>query len=411
MASLLAALVVAAPAVQDVPWPEFRGPTRDGRAIADLPLTWSEEHNVRWKTDLPGEAHSSPVVGEGRVWVTTATDAGRELWALAVDVETGDLLHERLVFEVEEPQRIRNRMNGHASPSPVLEPGRVWVHFGTAGTACLDASTGKTLWSRTDLECDHLEGPGSSPILFEDLLVFNVDGADVQYVVALDKTTGALRWRTNRSKALRSLEPALRKAYGTPIVMRVGGHDQLISTGARETVAYDPRSGLRLWGLAHPGFSMSSRAVVGDGRVFVNTGYERAELWAVAPPEDDGVEPRVVWKMEKRAPNMSSPVFFEGRLTLVADGGVVSRLDAATGAMLWQERVGGPYCASLLHVPGRVYLFDREGLGTVLSDGPAFEILSQNRLDAGCMASPAVCGDSLVLRTTESLYRIEEERP
>jgi outer membrane protein assembly factor BamB len=171
-------------------WPQFRGPNGDGHAPAvQLPLTWSETNHVVWKTAIHDLGWSSPVVWDQQIWVTTATEDGKQEFAVCVDRATGKVMHDIKVFDTEKPEHVAS-VNSYASPTPVIETGRLYVHYGTYGTACLDTRTGAILWTRRDLNCDHHEGPGASPMLHGNLLVFTVDGRDVQYVVALDKATG-----------------------------------------------------------------------------------------------------------------------------------------------------------------------------------------------------------------------------
>ncbi len=405
--SLAAALLLAPLLASADGWPEYRGPRKDGSASSTrLPLDWEEDRNVAWKTAIHGRGWSSPVVFDGRVWLTTATPDGKQLFVLCVDLETGEILHERMLREVEEPLD-RNPLNSYASPSPVVEEGRVWVHFGAEGTFCLDTETGETVWSRQDLRCDYLEGPGASPLLHRDRLLITVDGVDVQYVVALDKQSGRTLWKTDRSIDLSRFPPDLRKAYNTPIVIEVEGREQLVSSAARGTWAYDFETGEELWLLEHPGFSMSSRSIFADGLLYLNTGFMRPELWAVRPAPKGA--PEVVWKSNKGVPAMASPVLYQNLLIQVSDGGVASCVDAGTGEIHWRERLGGEHCASPILVEGRVYFFDREGHTTVIAPAKEFEILSESQLDAGFMASAAVVGDALLLRTETHLYRVESE--
>ena len=237
---LLASITTLATADTDN-WPQFRGPTGDGQSTAHgLPLTWSETEHIRWQTPIHGRGWSSPVVWGDQVWLTTAPADGHEAYALAVDCRSGKMLYDIKVFDVPHPQVIHT-FNSYASPTPVIEAGRVYVHFGAHGTACLDTSSGKVLWTRRDLECDHYRGPGSSPILVDDLLILHFDGSDVQYVVALDKTTGKTVWKTNRSTDFGTIDGDFRKAFCTPIVIQVDGRRQLISPGSKATMAYDLR--------------------------------------------------------------------------------------------------------------------------------------------------------------------------
>jgi outer membrane protein assembly factor BamB len=223
-AGLLAVLTTALAADN---WPEFRGPHGDGRSDAkNLPLTWSETQNVRWKTAIHDKGWSSPVVWGNQVWLTTATEEGDKCYAVAVDRDTGNVVHDVLLFEVRlSPTKGKNppsiaapyeqwaTFNSYASPTPAVEEGRVYAHFGSTGTACLDTATGKVLWKRTDLECCHHRGAGSSPVLFGDLVILTFDGFDVQYLVALDKRTGETVWKRDRKFHPAEKNGDLKKAY------------------------------------------------------------------------------------------------------------------------------------------------------------------------------------------------------
>lgn len=390
-------------------WPEFRGPTADGHSDAGkVPLQWSEKEHVRWKTALPGMGHSTPVIWGEQVWLTTATPDGKEMYALCVSRENGQVLKQVKVLEVAAPQPI-NASNSYASPSPVMEAGRLYVHFGTYGTAAIDTHTGEILWKRTDLTLDHKEGPGSSPVLWNDLVILTCDGTDVQYVIALDKATGKTRWKTARSVDFGDIIPDFRKAYSTPLVVDVGGQATLISTAAHSAYGYDPSTGSELWRLPYTGFSNVCRPVVGQGLMFLNTGYMKPQLLAVKLGVRGLVhESQVVWKQTSSVPNKPSVLLVGDLLYLVTDQGVVTCLEAAGGKPRWTRRLGGNFSASPIFAAGRIYFCDSDGKTTVLAAGRQYEELAVNQLDAGCMASPAVAGSSLFLRTKTSLYRIEE---
>lgn len=393
-------------------WPQLRGPAQQGWAEkAKVPLKWSESEGVKWKTELPGEGWSSPVVADGRVWMTTALDEGTSLRALCVDFATGKLLHDVEVFrpDVVPP---KHRRNSYASPTPVLSGGKVYVHFGTLGTACLDAATGRKLWENQELKVDHQNGPGGSPVLFQDKLLITCDGMDVQYEVALDAATGQIAWKTERSAIpdLLKLPSDMRKAYGTPVIAMLEGRPQSLSTGANRLYSYDPASGKELWFVDYPrGFSNVPMPVTDGKIVVVSTGFMKAEMWAirVGGAKGDATQTHVLWKQKAGAPDQPSPLLINDRLYMVSSGGIVSCLNAATGDIVWKERIGSDFAASPVYANGRIYFCDTAGVTTVIEPGDAFKLLAKNQLDSGFMASPAIVGNAFVLRTKTHLYRIE----
>jgi len=399
----------AVPTAADDPWPQFLGPAGNGSCRqADLPLKWSETKNVCWKTAIHGRGHSSPVVWGKQVWLTTATDDGKQLFAVCVDRESGRIVHDVRVFEVEKPEPIAE-LNTYASPTPVVEAGRLYVHFGCYGTACLDTASGKTLWSRRDLRCNHFRGPGSSAFVYKHLLVLTFDGFDVQYLTALDTRTGETVWKTDRSTDYGNADGDNRKAFSTPIVIDAGG-PQLFSCGAFAAEAYEPETGRELWKVAYPpGFSNVSRPLFDRGLVFLDTGFGRPEIWAVRPDgRGDITKSHVVWKSKaKNLPMKPSCVLADGLIFCASDNGFATCLDTKDGKTVWQERIHGFFSASPLSAPGRIYFFDQDGKTTVIAAQRHFKVLAANQLDDGFMASPAVTGKALILRTKTHLYRIE----
>jgi outer membrane protein assembly factor BamB len=382
-------------------WPEFRGPRGDGHVPAaargqrlGLPLHWSETSNVTWKTALPYRGWSTPVVLGGQVWMTTATDDGHDFFALGVDAASGKLIFNEKVFHSDNPESLGNgaSMNCYATPSPAIEPGRVYVHFGSFGTACLDTATGKVLWKRDDLRCRHYRGPASSVILFENLLILTLDGVDLQYHVALDKQTGRTVWKTDRSVAWNdenvpgqmARDGDLRKAHSTPLVVTVGGQPQMLSVGAKAAYGYDPRDGRELWRVQYNDWS----AVKTDG-------------------QGDVTDTGVAWKLRTRIGKYASPLLVDGLIYTAAAESFLTCLEAATGEVVWTERVGGKYAASPIYADGRIYLFDQQGTTLVVQPGRKLDLLATNTLANGFMASPAVSGRTFFLRTKTHLYRVE----
>lgn len=411
--------LLARPASPTENWPEFRGPNGDGHSRATgLPLTWSETQNVTWKTPIHGRGWSTPVVWGDQVWLTTATEDGREMFVVCVDRRSGKVLLDRRLFQNAHPEPLGNDVNGYASPSPAIEAGRVYVHFGSYGTACLDTRTFKTLWQRRDLPCRHYRGPASSVILFDRLVILTLDGVDLQYTVALDKKTGKTVWKTPRTTDWNDLddqgrptaEGDYRKAHSTPLLIQVNGQPQMLSVGAKAGYAYDPRNGKEVWRVRYGGFSNSLRPVVGHGMAFLSTGYSRADLWAVRlGGSGDVTDSHVAWKYSRNVPSKPSPILVGDLLYLVSDSGIVTCLEAKTGREVWKERLAGSYSASPVYAEGRLYFFSEEGVTTVLQPGRALKVLAVNRLQDGFMASPAIAGRALFLRTKTHLYRIEKE--
>lgn len=388
-------------------WPQFRGP--DGQGHSDsvgVPLTWSETEHVAWKTEIPGQGWSSPVVLGKQVWMTTATEGGLSLRAVCVDRDSGRVLHNVEVFKREKPIEV-HATNSYASPTPILEGNRVYVHFGTMGTACLDTRTAQILWTNEELHWEHQVGPGSSPALYKNLLLLNCDGTDVQFAAALDKRTGQVAWNTKRSGVIDKAADQ-KKAFVTPLVIKVGGRDLAIMTAAEWVYAYEPLTGEEVWNVKHPGFSTTPRPVYGHGLLYVCTGFMLPELFAIRPEgKGDLTSTNVAWKTDKSVPTKPSPLLVGDELFLISEVGVLSCLDAKSGKLHYRKRIGGNFSASPILVEGRIYLCDEAGKTIVVAPGTQYNELAVNQLDGRFMASPAVTGRSLLLRTDTHLYRID----
>ncbi len=420
LSSLLIVSTLAFVSAALADWPDFRGPTFDGHASTAstaLPLQWSETNSVTWKTAIPYKGWSTPVIIGKQIWITTATDDGHDFFAVCVDADSGKTIFNERLFHADTPEPLGNKLNSYASPSPVIEAGRVYVHFGSYGTACLDTGSFKVLWKRDDLPCKHFRGPGSSPALFNDLLILTMDGIDVQYLVALDKKSGKTVWRTDRTANWNDIEASglprgggdFRKAYSTPLIVDFKGAKQLLTIGSKAAYAHDPQTGREIWKLDHQGFSPAARPVFDGTNVFVSTGNGKAEMIAVRLGSTGALtETNILWRNSRGTPRMPSPVLVGELLFLLSDGGIATCLEAATGKELWQERLGGEYAASMIYANERIYCFSQDGKATVLKPSRTFEILTTSRLDDGFMSSPAVIGNAFILRTRTHLYRIED---
>jgi outer membrane protein assembly factor BamB len=339
--------------------------------------------------------------------MTSATSDGKQLFAICVDAPSGRIVLDVTVFKIAEPM-FCYPFNSYASPTPVVDGGRLWVHYGSAGTACLDTATGKVLWYRQDMPCDHFRGPGSSPILFQDLLIVTFDGFDLQYVVALDKHTGKTVWKTDRTIDYGSDDGDMKKAYCTPTVIEHRRRSQLISPAAVATIAYNPLNGDELWKVYHGGYNAASRPLYSHGLVFINT-EGGLRLLAVRPDGTGNVtRTHIAWTCGKATPKRPSQLIVKDHLYMVNEAGIVSCLDVKTGKATWTHRMGGRHVASPIHADGRIYFFDEDGRSRVIEANPEkFRLLSENQLAAGCMASPAVLDNALIVRTKTHLYRIE----
>ena len=393
-------------------WPEFRGPHGDGRSYAkNLPTTWSETENIKWKTEIHDKGWSSPVVWGDQVWVTTAPAKGEAMYAVCVDKNTGKIVHDAKVFDIASPQ-FCHEFNSYATPTPAIEEGRVYVHFGTHGTACLDTATGKTLWTREDLHVNHYRGPASSPIIWQDLLFLTFDGFDAQFFVALDKKTGATVWKKDRNidYGIHNNDGDEKKGYSTPSVFDIDGTLQLISPSGGATLAYNPRTGEELWRVNSGGMNAAARPIYAHGLIFANSAAGGFKQFALRPDgHGDVTATHVAWKFGQSMPTRPSPILDGDFLYLIDDSGVASCLEAKTGKRTWSKRLGGSYSASLLYAAGRIYAFGQDGESPVIEAHPKeCKVLATNHLDGGFMSSPAASGDALFLRTKTHLYRVEK---
>jgi outer membrane protein assembly factor BamB len=429
--ALLVSLFALSTALPGDNWPTYRGPTGDGISDAKgIATTWSESNNVRWKTAIHGKGWSSPVIWGDQVWMTTSEEvrgtgkvnpketggAGGikvekvTLFAVCVDRKTGSILHDIKLGEQQDPQFCHD-FNSYASPTPVIEEGRVYASFGSLGTWCLETETGKILWVRRDLKCNHFRGPGSSPILYKNLLVMIFDGSDYQYVVALDKVTGQTVWKKDRETKYGSDNGDYKKAYATPQVITVAGKPQLVCPSSECTVAYEPESGAELWRFYHlkkNTMNVGARTVAGHGFFYLLTGHP-AQLVALKQGGHGALaKDSVAWESDKAVPSRPSLLLVGDLLFMVSDDGVMTCLDAKTGKPHWSERLNGAFSASPVYADGHIYAANQTGKTTVVKaqGGAMAEVVSVNELKDGCMASPAIAGDALFLRTKAHLYCI-----
>ncbi|MDB6116249.1 MAG: outer rane biosis protein [Verrucomicrobiaceae bacterium] len=432
LALLLPLALHAQPATTPLYWPDKNGPTMNGvvpeAEAARLPLEWDEASgkNITWKTDLPpgDEGHSTPIIGGDFLWFTSATADGTKQYINSFDRHTGKQLHHHLIFENPAPEPLGNPLNNYASPSPVIDAEGVYIHFGTYGTAKLNPLTAEVIWQRRDINVKHFRGPGSSPLLYGNLLILTFDGIDAQFTIALDKMTGKTVWKTPRSTDYHDLDKDgnptrdgdMRKAYYTPSVFDLGGKKTLVSIGSRAAFGYDPQTGKELWTVTHGGFNAAPRALAMPGILILNTGSERSHMLGIRVDDKmtgDITASHTLWDHDKRNASESCPVLHNGKLYQVTRGGVLSCLDAKTGDQVWEDRLQGQHLPSAILASDRLYYSNDRGEVNVIRAGDKFELLATNKFNGGAddkiTSSPAVADGAIFIRTKTHLFKLEKK--
>jgi len=401
---------------QDKNWTHFRGSNLNGIAVTtNIPLRW-DVSNIKWKTEIHGKGHSSPVVYDNQIWVTTATIDGKELYAVCVDYVTGKMIFDIKVFATDDVIG-KHGINTYASPSPCIEKGFVYVHYGSPGTACLRTSDGSVVWKRNDLKCNHVQGPGSSPVIYKNLLILHYEGTDVRYIVALDKATGKQIWRADRpAEPYKALANIGKKAYVTPLIINVKGKDLLISNGSAVCCAYDPLTGKEIWRVTGGAESTVPMPFAENGKVFFYTGSVNSpeggtytEMFAVNPDgQDDITRTNILWKKrdDQSHTQILTPVIKDGLIYTVSSRNFLMCIDAATGKELWTERLRSDHNASPVFVNGNVWFFSIRGEVLAIQAGRNYKVITQNQMDSGIWATPAFLRNSVILRTEKYLCRI-----
>lgn len=404
---LCIALAIALP-VLAADWYQFRGPGGDGQVIAaKLPTEWDKSRNVTWRTEIPGLGWSSPVVGGGKIYLTTAVPSGpdQSLRALCLDARSGGILWNVEVFRQDGEQAPAvHKKNSHASPTPVVDGNDLFVHFGHMGTACLNAKDGSPIWTQQSLRYNPVHGNGGSPILAGNRVVFSIDGTDKQEIVALDRKTGKVAWRTPRK-----LSVSKPFSFSTPLLITVNGREQVISAGSGAVMSLDPKTGKEIWRVRYgSGYSVVPRPVYGNGLVYLSSGYEAPLIYAIRPDgTGDVTTTHVAWTAKAGAPRNASPLLVGDALYLADDFGLITCLDALTGKERWNERAGRAFSASPILAGELIYFLDEDGLTTIVKPGTSYEEVARNKMGEKTLASFAVDGDALLLRTEKALYRIE----
>jgi outer membrane protein assembly factor BamB len=396
-------------------WTHFRGNNLNGISeTKTAPITWSDSTNVIWKKEIKEKGWSSPVVFGNQVWLTSATDDGKQMFAICLDFNSGKEIYNLPVFQSDSIYP-KHSINSYATPTPCIEDGFVYLHFGSTGTVCVNTKSGAIVWKRTDLNCNHVQGPGSSPMLYKNLLILHIEGIDVQYLVALNKQTGETVWKTERpAKVYEPLLPIGKKAYITPIIINVNGQDFLISNGSAACCAYNPETGEEIWRVVEGEDSTIAMPIAENGIVYFYPGFitdtsgdKVAELLAVNPEgKGDITKTNVLWKFKSPILQLLTPLIKDGLIYTIDNRNVLFCLDAKTGQELYSKKLKQKYNSSPVYANGNIYFTSVKGETMIIKAGKQLQIIAENKLSGEVYATMAIIRNSIILRTDSKLYRI-----
>lgn len=394
-------------------WPEFRGPNQNG-ALSELrlPTEWSESKNVIWFSPTKGLGWSSPVISKDKIFFTASfsekvsesnadLSGAQSLKLLCLDANNGKLVFEKTLLEQPATAPSIHKKNSHASPTPLLHEGKLYVHFGHQGTVCTDLD-GNIVWSNCEHSYPPTHGNGGSPIVVNDLLILTCDGGDTPYTLALDLKTGNERWRTPRG--ITTERPF---SFCTPQLITVGNQQQIISPGSDIVQSISPIDGSVIWSVRYEGFSVIPRPLYHKGLVYISTGYMTPKLLAIDPTgKGDTTKTHLKWTYKGGVPNTPSFVAAGDQILLVSDAGIAASVDAITGKENWKKRIGGNYSASLVLVDDKLYFQGETGEAIVFRVGSELEEIARNSLPGRIFSSYAVIGNDWIIRAEGGVYRI-----
>jgi outer membrane protein assembly factor BamB len=399
---------------QDKNWTHFRGSSMNGIALTgNAPLKWGD-NGMKWKTQIHDKGWSSPVVYDNQIWITTSKNDGKELYAVCVDFETGKIVHDIKVFTPDSVFR-KHEVNSYATPTPCIEKGFVYVHYGSLGTACINTTNGSIVWKRSDFKCDYMMGPGSSPVIYKNLVILDFEGTDADYLVALNKSNGELVWRTDRPKEIYEALPSIgRKAYTTPIIFNVKGRDMLITNGSFICSAYDPFTGKEIWRVVRGSETAVAMPFTEKGVVYWFTGFMYAddqskfcEILAVNPDgKGDITKSNILWRKKADYMQLLTPVIKNGLIYTVDAKNNMMCINALTGEEIWTSHQKANFNASPVYVNDNIWFFSVKGEVLAIKAGNKYEVIAHNQLDSGIWATPAFLRNSVILRTEKYLCRI-----
>ncbi len=393
-------------------WPCFRGPSRQGISQEkNLPTQWSATTNIRWKTPIPGEGWSSPIVRGDRVFVTTAVDKGTSLHLICLDRATGKIAWDKELTQQE--LKYKQQPNSYATSTPITDGQRVYVVVCDGRILAADMD-GKVAWTNSDFDYYSQHGLAVSPVLHEDLVIVAFDWSspgpnksvgwqtpwDKAVILAVDKNTGNTRWKGSRGSS--------QIAHVTPQIVSVDGRDQLLSGAGGVVQGFDVKTGERLWNVSSPGEGVVPSVVVGDKMVFTSSGFGEETILAVRLGAGSGdiTQTHVAWRVKDDVPHVPSMLYVSPRLYSITEAGTVNCRQGATGELLWRERLRGPVSASPVWADGKVYFLSEKGTATVIEEGSQFKVVATNELGEKCCASPAISQGNIFIRSEKALYCI-----
>lgn len=398
------------PLTQAENWPRFRGPTGQGiSSEEDLPLTWSARKNIAWKTAIPGQGWSSPIVYGDRIFLTTATDQGASCRVICVNRGNGEIVWNTEVHrQVPGPKR---RNNSYATSTPVTDGKRVYAAFYDGTCVAVDYS-GKLLWKNDEVKFFSVHGLGASPILAGELLIMPFDGSSREesklgfkvpwkngFVMAMDTATGETQWKAERGES--------RVGHVTPIVIDDGR--QLVTGAGDRVQGFNAKTGQRIWSIYSQGEGVTPSPVVGEGLIFTSSGFEAPTIRAIRlGGEGEITDTHIAWEQKKGVPALASFLYVRPYLYSITRDNILHCLEASSGKIVWVKRLKGVHSASPVLADGRIYILSEDGVTLVLKPGDEYEELARNELNENCLASMAVSQGQFFIRSAEHLFCIGE---
>lgn len=382
-------------------WPWFLGPNLGNHcAIGQQPpLQWSDDENILWKIDLPGQGHATPCLYGERIFIAAGSKDDAVIEMLCLDRESGEQLWRTEVYSDTMP-KIHNDTS-HAAATPACDGERVYFPYQTDGEvrmAALDMH-GAIVWDESLSPYESIQGFSASPVLYRSAVIVVTDGTHSNRLTALHRKTGELIWQANI--------PAENENYATAIVADVAGRPQAILVGPGNIRSHSPDTGDYLWEVDGPALCYVAAAVTDEDTVYATGGYPKKALLAIrADGAGNVTDTHVAWKSDRKAGYVPTPLLHEGLLYAVADNGLMRCYDAADGDILWEQELDAKFYSSPVVVNDTIYVFDRKGKGYVFRTGQAFELLAENTLPEGVFATPVIADSRIYLRTLDALYCI-----